>query len=247
MHSGRFDPRAKLAAITFAVVATFSIRTLWNAGLLTGAMLLAALATQTPLRRIGRNIALISWLLMMTGGLNFWGTLSANTVLSGQHVMIAAFIQSLVAIIQLALVVGWISIFNASLSPLEMVAGVELLLRPCQRFGLPIGNISVVAMMTLRFLPILFDEAHQLMQTVIARGMDWHAETWRGRAKCLLFLCIGLFNSLLRRVELLTDAMENRDFTIGAARTSFYTCCLCLRDYLLIGGSFLGFICCILL
>lgn len=215
--------------------------------MLASIMLLLALATQTPLRRIGRNIALISWLLLMTGGLRFWGIVSTGNALNADAVMLTAITHSLVAVAQLAIVVGWVSLFNALSSPLEVVAGFEHVLTPFQRVGLPVTNLSTVAMMTLRFLPILWDEAQQLMQTLMARGIDWKAGTWRERATHLVFLCAVLFHSLLRRVEALTVAMENRDFTVGAARTAFYVCRWRLRDHLLLSACLAVFACCVLI
>ncbi|GAK49690.1 ABC transporter, permease protein [Candidatus Moduliflexus flocculans] len=247
MHSGGFDPRAKFFSVILAVAATFTVNTLWGAGILLGSLFLVAAATKTPLRQIGRNLAFISWLLFMTGGLQFWGTISAETSSIGHPAVAVALEQSIIAVVRLVIVVGWVTIFNASSSPLETVAGFEKLLKPFQRFGLPVANISTVAMITLRFLPILFDEAQQLMQTLIARGIDWRTETWGGRARHLVFLCVALFNSLLRRVDLLTVAMENRGFMIGASRTSFYAYRLYFRDYLLLSCCLFGFIGCVLM
>ncbi len=247
MFSGAFDPRAKFFAVILAVAATFLADTLWGLGLLAVAMLLIASAAKTSFRRIVRHLAMVSWLLLLTGGLRFWGMISAAHAPVGNAVIVAGVMQGIVAVAQLALVVGWVSVFNASSSPLEIVTGFEQLLTPCQRLGLPVLHISTVAMITLRFLPILIDEAQQLMRTLIARGIDWHTETWLGRAKHLVFLCVPLFNSLLRRVESLTLAMENRDFAVGAARTSLYTRQLGIQDYMLLSGGLVGFVCCALI
>ena len=247
MHADAFDPRAKFLAVMLAVAATFTVNSIWGAGMLASIMLLLALATQTPLRRIGRNIALISWLLLMTGGLRFWGIVSTENAPNAEAALLTALTQSLVAVAQLAIVVGWVSLFNAASSPLEIVTAFEHFLKPFQRVGLPVSNLSTVAMMTLRFLPILWDEAQQLMQTLIARGIDWKAGTWRERATHLVFLCAVLLNSLLRRVEALTVAMENRDFTVGAARTTFHVCRWRLRDHLLVSVCLAGFACCVLI
>ncbi len=247
MFSGAFDPRAKFCVVILAVAATCVVHTLWGLGILAGVMLLIASETTTPFRRIVRNIALMSWLLIMTGGLRFWGIVSAARAPVGHAVIVAGVMQGIVAVAQLAIVVGWVSVFNASSSPLEIVTGLEQLLKPCRRIGLPVSNISTVAMMTLRFLPIFIDEAQQLRQTLTARGIDWHTETWFERAKQLVFLCVPLFNSLLRRVESLTLAMENRDFAVGAARTSLYARQLSIRDYVLLSGGLVGFVCCALI
>ena len=144
---------------------------------------------------------------------------------------------SLLAVSQLLTVVGWVTILGCSTSPLEIVHGLERLLRPLRVLGIPVQKISIVAMLSIRFIPILLEEKHHLVRTYIARGMDVSSKNIPARLKHYVLLCVPLFNSMLRRVDHLALAMESRAFRTQADRTSLHELHMQFVDYLVLGGS----------
>ncbi len=135
------------------------------------------------------------------------------------------------------MVVGWVTILETSSSALEIVNAIERLLRPGERFGLPVQKLTVITMLSLRFIPILFEERQHLVHAFIARSLDLSDGNIVIRLKNYVLLCEPLFSSMLRRVEHLTLAMENRSFHAGSDRTSLYELRMTLIDYLVIGAS----------
>jgi energy-coupling factor transporter transmembrane protein EcfT len=102
-----------------------------------------------------------------------------------------------------------------------------------------VQKFSIVAMLSIRFIPILLEERQHLVRAYVARGMDMNERNLLVRLKNYVFLCVPLFNSLLRRTEHLTLAMESRAFRVQADRTSLHEFRMKFPDYLVLGGSIL--------
>lgn len=228
-----------MLAAAVMIAATFSAQRGGMLLMLGGVAALTMRLTGASLRRALRHLAMLSWLLIMTGGARLYGTLSFSAIDDGG--IYAAWrlgvIDALIGMAQIGLLVVWVEMLNAAAPPLEIVAGLAHLLRPLNRLGVPVSSIAMTAMLACRFLPMLAQEADALMQIRIARGLEWSPNSLRMRIKQVALLCVPLFNSLLRRVEWLTLAMENRAFTLHAAQTSLHACRMAAQDYGLVGAS----------
>ena len=220
------------------IAATFSAQRGGMLLMLGGAAALTMRLTGASLRRALRHLAMLSWLLLMTGGARVYGALSSGAIDGGYSpAWRLGVTDALIGMAQIGLLVVWVETLNAAAPPLEIVAGLAHLLRPLNRLGVPVSSIAMTAMLACRFLPMLAQEADALMQARIARGLEWSPNSWRMRIKQVALLCVPLFNSLLRRVEWLTLAMENRAFTLHAAQTSLHACRMAAQDYGLVGAS----------
>ena len=239
------DPRTKLLATVGLIAATFLTEDYVYFSGIVVLLFITFLISKTSLQVFLRNILLLSWLLMFTFFIRVWG----NVTFTSQERLAQGFsvgdiflpyeglLVSLLAVSQLLTVVGWVTILGCSTSPLEIVHGLERLLLPLRVLGIPVQKISIVAMLSIRFIPILLEEKHHLVHTYIARGMDVSSEKIPVRLKHYVLLCVPLFNSMLRRVDHLTLAMESRAFRVQADRTSLHELHMQFVDYLVLGGS----------
>lgn len=106
-------------------------------------------------------------------------------------------------------------LLTATTDPLALADGLERLLAPGQRVGLPSEELALMLTLALRFVPTLLEEAERIMRAQIARGASF-----RGlQLKNLLPLVIPLFVSAFRRAEGLAEAMEARAYQAGKGRT----------------------------
>lgn len=94
-------------------------------------------------------------------------------------------------------------------SPLDLADGMERLLRPWKRFGVPAHELAMTLTIALRFVPTLADEADRLRQAQRARGADFDGGPL-SRARGLMSLLAPLFLSAFRRADRLAVAMEAR-------------------------------------
>ncbi len=226
-----FEPRASICATVFVIMATLFSNNWYEIGGLLALLLAMLILSEVPINRFGRNLLLVSWLVVFTVGAHLIGENSAGQSLQ-QGVRAGG-----IAAFRLFLVVGWGTLLGHAASPFTLVAALERLLSPLKRIGLPVHSFSVVAMLSLRFLPILAHEQQMLVRTHIARGIDIPHEPRRTRIKLYVLMCVPLLTHLFRRVEHLSAAMESRAFQVRAARTVLRETSLRTSDYALISGS----------
>jgi energy-coupling factor transport system permease protein len=241
MSTHVFEPRAKMLAALFVIVATLFIDSGWEVGGLVLVFLIAFSVSRIPWSRIARNLFLVSWLALFTLGAHLLGAASASQPFH------ASMQSGGISAIRLLLIVGWGTILSYSSSPLSLVTGLERLLTPLSRRGVPVQSLSVVAMLSVRFLPILRHEQQMLVRTHIARGIDVTNEPLGTRIKLYVLMCIPLLTHLFRRVDLLSTAMESRAFQRHAVRTVLEHTHLRMVDYALIAGSMLVLCWCVAL
>jgi energy-coupling factor transport system permease protein len=241
----KLDPRTKFLATVGLIATTFLMENfVYFAGIIV-LLFISLLISKTPPRVFIRNILLLSWLLAFTFFLRVWGEVTvvyqegfAQGFSVGKiFIPYQGLLESLLAVSQLVTVVGWVTILGCSTSPLEIVHGLERLLRPLRVLGIPVQKFSIVTMLSIRFIPILFEEREHVVRAYIARGMDVNSKNIFARLKHYVLLCVPLFNSMLRRVDHLALAMESRAFQAQAARTSLYKLRMRFMDYLILGGS----------
>lgn len=219
------DPRTKLLASLMLIMAILLVEKPTGILMMGVLLVLVMRLSHTSFKIYGQNLLLISWLLTATFLTHVWGR---ATVLPGSN---EAFTAGGIALGRLSIMLGWVTILGRSSSPLELVSGIEQLCIPLRRVGVPIQKFSLIVMLSIRFLPLLFEEGQHLLHAYLARGFGWHDGALTVRVKHIGALFLPLFSHLLRRVEHLTLAMENRAFQLDAERTSLYILRMGFLDY----------------
>ncbi len=230
-----FEPRAVICATVVAILASLMTDDWREISVLAVILLITLLLSHVPVNRIRRNLLMVAWLALFTLGAHLFGGERA-----GQPLQQALHAGGMAAS-RLFLVVGWGTLLGHSASPLALAAALERLLTPLRRLGLPVQSFSLVAMLSMRFLPILLHEQQMIVRTHIARGIDVTHASRITRMKLYVLMCVPILTHLLRRVEHLSAAMESRAFQAQASRTVLKHTHLRSVDYALMGGSALLF------
>lgn len=121
--------------------------------------------------------------------------------------------------IRLVLLIVGTSLLTLTTSPIELTDGIEYLLNPFKRIGLPAHELAMMMTIALRFIPTLLEETDKIMKAQMARGADFESGNLMNRAKALIPLLVPLFISAFRRADELAMAMEARCYKGGEGRT----------------------------
>jgi len=116
---------------------------------------------------------------------------------------------------QFAALVTGASILTLTTSPSELISGLERLLRPFRRIGVPSHDIALMVSLALRFVPTLLEELERVMKAQLARGADFKKGNMVKRFKAISSLVVPLALGSLRRAEELARAMEGRGYERG--------------------------------
>jgi biotin transport system permease protein/energy-coupling factor transport system permease protein len=107
------------------------------------------------------------------------------------------------------------SILTMSTSPGELISGMERLLRPLRRLGVPSHDLAMMISMALRFVPTILDELEKIREAQTARGACFKTGPVLRRMTATASLLIPLVHSIMRRADALAMAMESRGYNRG--------------------------------
>ncbi len=128
------------------------------------------------------------------------------------------------------------SLLTYTTSPIVLTDGIERLLSPLKKLGLPVHELAMMMTIALRFIPTLIEETDKIMSAQKARGADMESGGLSQRAKALVPILIPLFISAFRRADELALAMECRCYRGGEGRTRMKQLKIAGRD---IAASFI--------
>jgi len=111
------------------------------------------------------------------------------------------------------------SLLTYTTSPIMLTDGIEKLLKPFSKIGLPSHEIAMMMTIALRFIPTLLEETEKIMTAQKARGADFESGNILKRAKSLIPVLIPLFINSFKRADELATAMECRCYRGGDGRT----------------------------
>ena len=105
------------------------------------------------------------------------------------------------------------TLFLLTTAPEEMTEGIEDLMQPLKRFGLPVTEIALTLTLALRFIPLVLEEVQNLVRSVTTRAIKWQKLGVRGSIQIWLMVAERLIENLLLRAEQIASAMQVRGFT----------------------------------
>ena len=111
------------------------------------------------------------------------------------------------------------TLLTLTTSPLHLTDGLEALLSPLRRLGVPVHELSMMMTIALRFVPTLLEEMDRIMKAQKARGMDFEQGSIVRRVRAIVPVLVPLFLSAFRRADELALAMEARCYRGGENRT----------------------------
>jgi len=216
----RLDPRTKLLAVLAYIVVLFLADGVYAYLLLAAAAAAAFLTTRIRPGVILRGLRSIIILILITVSFNLFMTPGPALFRIGPLVAtqtgaaVAAFMGA-----RLVLLIVVTSLVTLTTSPIDLTDGLERLMKPGQRIGVPAHELAMMMTIALRFIPTLLEEADRIMKAQMARGADFESRNLVRRVRNLVPLLVPLFVSAFRRADELALAMEARCYRGGEGRT----------------------------
>jgi len=112
----------------------------------------------------------------------------------------------------------------------ELTDGLERLMRPFRRIGVPAHELAMMMTIALRFIPTLLEETEKIIKAQMARGAEFERGNVLRRARALVPVLVPLFVSAFRRADELALAMEARCYRGGEKRTRMKELRFAARD-----------------
>ncbi|KAA0544136.1 energy-coupling factor transporter transmembrane protein EcfT [Bacillus sp. BGMRC 2118] len=217
------DPRAKLLLIFIFVMVVFLGNNVESYGLLAVYTIVISLLTKVPFSYILKGLKPILWIILFTFILHILMTKEGELLLDARLFTVyeGGLRQGIFISVRFLLLIMMTSLLTLTTTPIEVTDGMESLLQPFKRLGLPVHELALMMSISLRFIPTLMQETDKIMKAQIARGVDFSGGPIRERLKAIVPLLVPLFINSFRRAEELANAMEARGYRGGEGRTKF--------------------------
>jgi energy-coupling factor transport system permease protein len=229
----RLDPRTKIIISLGVMIGLFMVKDLWGYLCMTLFALMVISMAQIPGSYIIKGLRPLFLIMLITLVAHSFMTEGTPLIQIGPlTVTIEGLKQGVSMVWRLILLIVFTSLLTLTTSPLALTGGIEQLLKPGERIGIPAHEIAMMMTIALRFIPTLLDEAERIMKAQMARGADFEEGSIFARARNLVPLLVPLFVSAFRRADELAVAMEARCYRGGAGRTRYKELQLGPMDYM---------------
>jgi len=217
----RMDPRTKILILIMLIVSIFIAKGPYCYALVTVFTLSIILLSRVPLSMYLKGLKPIWFVIIFTAILNVFLTPGRRIyILEYQtHITWEGLILAGKMAIRLILLIIASSALTYTTSPIRLTDGIEKLLKPLARLGLPTHELAMMMSIAIRFIPTLIEETDKIMKAQKARGADFDSGSLLHRMRALAPMLVPLFISAFRRADELAVAMECRCYRGGDHRT----------------------------
>lgn len=227
----RLDPRVKMGAALLLMSMPFASPSLASTLLLSAFVMGLALLSTAPLLSLLRTLGTVFWLGFVMFFFYLFTTPGEPILtLGGVSMTVEGLLAGAVQIYRLCLLVTVAALLTFTTSPVQLTHGLESVLGPLARLGLPVRELSMVLTIALRFVPALFEEIDKITKAQQARGAEIGSGWPWQRMRSLVPVFVPIFVSAFRRAEELATAMEARGFRAAHPRTRLYRLRLTRQD-----------------
>lgn len=231
----KLDPRVKILLSFAYIVILFIVDNYSGYAFIAAFTLLVIVLSKIPFKYMFKGLKPILWIIIFTAVLNSILT-PGNTIyklgpinITDKGIYLAVFM-----VLRLVFLIAGTSILTLTTSPIALTDGIERLINPFKKIGVPAHELAMMMTIALRFIPTLLDETDKIMKAQMARGADFETGNIIKRAQSLIPILVPLFISSFRRADDLALAMEARCYRGGEGRTRLKQLKIEKRDYVAI-------------
>lgn len=143
-------------------------------------------------------------------------------------------IQGSYIFLRIVLMIGLTTLLTASTMSTDINNGLESILAPLKVIKIPVGAFAMIISLTLRFIPLLYEETNKIMKAQASRGVDFSEGNLKKKVTQIISLLIPMFVLSFNKAEDLANAMEVRGYVVGAKRSRLDLLKFRVFDYLTI-------------
>ena len=217
------DPRTKIAGALGCILIIFLLESAASYGVFLVFLAVLILSAQLPFGLVLRSLKPLWPILLLTVLIHAFSGQGETLAAWGPFAVTDGGLQQGGRMAgRLALLIVSSSLLTFTTSPIALTDGLEALLRPAKRWGLPAHELAMMMTIALRFIPTLLEETQRIIKAQEARGVDFSSGSLLRRGKNLVPVLVPLFISAFRRADELATAMEARCYRGGEGRTRMH-------------------------
>ena len=229
----KMDPRSKIMIMLFLMVAIFIPAGVLGYVIIGIFILLSLYLSKLNIKYALRTMKPMLWMMAFLLVINLLVIKTGTPLFSikGFIIYSDAVNQTLYIVVRLMLMVIITTVLTATTKPLDLTLGIEKLLKPFEKIGVPAHIIAMMISIALRFIPTLIEETQRIMNAQASRGVDLENGSIKEKIMAILSLIVPLFVSAFDRADQLANAMEARGYDPSKKRTRYKVLKMQTIDY----------------
>ena len=223
----RLDPRVKIILNIVYIIGIFFIDSVFKYLFYLIMIFLITLGARIKFYYILNSIKVVSLFIIFAAFFNVFFIREGNLIFK------LGFLSIYDKAIETSIFISLrVIILTLTTSPVELTDGFESMMYPLRKLNVPVGEISLMVSISLRFIPILLNETDKIIKAQKSRGVDFEKGGIISRVKNIVPILIPLFINSFRRADELAIAMESRCYNGSEDRFKFKVLKFNIRDYL---------------
>lgn len=236
----KLDPRTKIILNIVYILGVFFIDDIKGYLAYFLIVFFVSFSSKIKIYHLLKALKTISMFIILTSLFNVFFIKEGNIIFNVGFLKIydKALITSIFVSFRVIFLILGSTILTLTTSPTELTDGFESLMKPLRKLKVPVGEISLMISISLRFIPTLLDETDKIIKAQKSRGVDFESGSIAKKIKNIVPILVPLFINSFRRADELAIAMESRCYQGSENRFKFRVLKFTRNDFI----SFIVFI-----
>lgn len=229
----KIDARVKIVITLLYILSLFIIESFIGYAFVIASLAVIIKMSKVPFKFMVKGLKSLIFIIVFTAIINLFVTKGETPLFNVWRftVTLEGVYFAIKMCLRIVLLIIGSSILTLTTTPIKLTDGIESLLKPLSKVGVPAHDIAMMMTIALRFIPTLLDETDKIIKAQQARGADFDTGNLVNKAKALVPILVPLFISAFRRADELAMAMEARCYAGGGQRTRMNVMKITSIDY----------------
>lgn len=229
----KIDARVKIVITLLYILSLFIIESFIGYAFVIASLAVIIKMSKVPFKFMVKGLKSLIFIIVFTAIINLFVTKGETPLFTVWRftVTLEGVYFAIKMCLRIVLLIIGSSILTLTTTPIKLTDGIESLLKPLSKVGVPAHDIAMMMTIALRFIPTLLDETDKIIKAQQARGADFDTGNLVNKAKALVPILVPLFISAFRRADELAMAMEARCYAGGGQRTRMNVMKITSIDY----------------
>lgn len=229
----KIDARVKIVITLLYILSLFIIESFIGYAFVIASLAVIIKMSKVPFKFMVKGLKSLIFIIVFTAIINLFVTKGETPLFTVWRftVTLEGVYFAIKMCLRIVLLIIGSSILTLTTTPIKLTDGIESLLKPLSKIGVPAHDIAMMMTIALRFIPTLLDETDKIIKAQQARGSDFDTGNLVNKAKALVPILVPLFISAFRRADELAMAMEARCYAGGGQRTRMNVMKITSIDY----------------
>lgn len=229
----KIDARVKIVITLLYILSLFIIESFIGYAFVIASLAVIIKMSKVPFKFMVKGLKSLIFIIVFTAIINLFVTKGETPLFNVWRftVTLEGVYFAIKMCLRIVLLIIGSSILTLTTTPIKLTDGIESLLKPLSKIGVPAHDIAMMMTIALRFIPTLLDETDKIIKAQQARGADFDTGNLVNKAKALVPILVPLFISAFRRADELAMAMEARCYAGGGQRTRMNVMKITSIDY----------------